>query len=333
MSPVHPSHVRSQPKLLDQVRDAIRARHYSLRTEEAYVRWTKRCILLHDTRHPGAMGGQEVQQFLTHLAVDGRVAASTQRQALRALLFLSQQVLTQDLGWIDDVVRAKPPHRVPVVLTQDEVAAVCRHLSGTAWLLATWLYGSGLRLMEGLRLRVQDLDFAYNQLVVRAGTGQQDRVTMLPRHVHEPLPQHLAAVKQRHTQDGQTGAGYVYLPYALARKYPNANRAWIWQDVFPAATPSRDPRTGIIRRHHLHRLVLQRAVHAAVRKAQIPKPASCHSLRHSFATHLLEAGDDIRTVQELLGHKDVSTTMIYTHVLQRGGRGVKSPADLLVARR
>jgi integron integrase len=333
MSPVPPSHVRSQPKLLDQVRDAIRARHYSLRTEEAYVRWTKRFILFHAKRHPGAMGVQEVQQFLTHLAVEGRVAASTQSQALSALLFLYQQVLKQDIGWIDDVVRAKQPHRVPVVLTQDEVAAVFRHLSGTPWLLATLLYGSGLRLMEGVRLRVKDLDFAYNQIVVRDGKGQKDRVTMLPLHVQEPLQQHLAAVKQLHTQDCQTGAGYVYLPYALERKYPNAHRDWLWQYVFPAATPSRDPRTGVLRRHHLHRLVLQRAVHAAVRKAQIPKPASCHTLRHSFATHLLEAGYDIRTVQELLGHKDVSTTMIYTHVLQRGGRGVKSPADLLVALR
>jgi integron integrase len=318
---------------LDQVREAVRARHYSLRTEEAYVRWTKRFILFHDKRHPRDMGVQEVQQFLTHLAVEGRVAAATQSQALSAIVFLYQQVLKQDIGWIDNVVRAKQPHRVPVVLTQDEVAAVLRHLSGTTWLMATLLYGSGLRLMECLRLRVKDLDFAYHQIVVRDGKGQQDRVTMLPQQVQEPLQHHLAAVKQLHEQDCQAGGGHVYLPYALERKDPNASGAWAWQYVFPAATPSRDPRTGSVRRHHVHRLVLQRAVQAAVRKANIPKAASCHSLRHSFATHLLEAGYDIRTVQELLGHKDVSTTMIYTHVLQRGGRGVKSPADLLAAAR
>jgi integron integrase len=333
MSRINPSSLQSQPKLLDQVRDAIRARHYSLRTEEAYVRWTKRFILFHDKRHPSEMGVQEVQQFLTHLAVAGRVAAATQSQALSALLFLYQQVLKQEIGWVDEVVRAKQPHRVPVVLTQDEVAAVLRHLSGTTWLMATLLYGSGLRLMECLRLRVKDLDFAYHQIVVRDGKGQKDRVTMLPQQVKEPLQQHLAAVKQLHEQDCQTGGGHVYLPYALERKYPSASGAWVWQYVFPAGTLSRDPRTGVVRRHHVHRLVLQRAVQAAVRKANIPKAASCHSLRHSFATHLLEAGYDIRTVQELLGHKDVSTTMLYTHVLQRGGRGVKSPADLLAAAR
>ena len=333
MSRINPVQVRSNPKLLDQVRAAVRVRHYSLRTEEAYVRWTKRFILFHDKRHPREMGVQEVQQFLTHLAVEGRVAASTQRQALSAILFLYQQVLKQDIGWIDEVVRAKQPHRVPVVLTQDEVAAVLQYLSGTTWLMATLLYGSGLRLMECLRLRVKDLDFAYNQIVVRDGKGHKDRVTMLPQQVKEPLQHHLAAVKQLHEQDCQAGGGHVYLPYALERKYPNASGEWVWQYVFPAATPSRDPRTGIVRRHHVHRLVLQRAMQAAVRKANIPKAASCHSLRHSFATHLLQAGYDIRTVQELLGHKDVSTTMIYTHVLQRGGRGVKSPADLLAAAR
>ena len=291
--------------------------------------WIKRFILFHGKRHPRDMGVQEVQQFLSHLAVTGHVAASTQSQALSALLFLYQQVLKQDIGWLDDVVRAKQPHRVPVVLTQDEVKAVLAHLSGTTWIMATLLYGAGLRVLECLRLRVKDVDFTYNQIVVRDGKGRKDRVTMLPEQLKALLQRHLHDVQQLHVQDVQAGAGHVYLPYALERKYPNASREWVWQYVFPAAQPSRDPRTGIIRRHHVHKLVLQRAVHTAVRKAKIPKAASCHTLRHSFATHLLEAGYDIRTVQELLGHKDVSTTMIYTHVLHRGGRGVKSPADLL----
>jgi integron integrase len=248
MSRLNPSVTPSQPKLLEQVRDAIRARHYSLRTEETYIRWTKRFILFHGKRHPRDMGVQEVQQFLTHLAVDGHVAASTQSQALSAILFLYQQVLKQDIGWIDEVVRAKQPHRVPVVLTQDEVAAILRHVSGLPWIMATLLYGSGLRLTECLRLRVKDVDFAYNQIVVRDGKGQKDRITMLPQHIKEPLQQHLHTVKQLHAQDLQTGAGHVYLPYALERKYPNASRAWGWQYVFPAAKPSRDPRTGIVRR-------------------------------------------------------------------------------------
>jgi integron integrase len=317
------------PRLLEQVREAIRVRHYSLRTEQTYVGWIKRFILFHGKRHPRDMGVQEVQQFLSHLAVAGHVAASTQSQALSAVLFLYQQVLKQDIGWLDDVVRAKKPHRVPVVLTQDEVKAVLAHLSGTTWIMATLLYGAGLRLLECLRLRVKDVDFTYNQIVVRDGKGRKDRVTMLPQQVKAPLQRHIHDVQQLHAQDVQAGAGHVYLPYALERKYPNASREWIWQYVFPATRPSRDPRTGIIRRHHIHKLVLQRAMHTAVRKANITKPASGHTLRHSFATHLLEAGYDIRTVQELLGHKDVSTTMIYTHVLNRGGRGVKSPADLL----
>jgi len=317
------------PRLLEQVREAIRVRHYSLRTEGTYVGWIKRFILFHGKRHPRDMGVQEVRQFLSHLAVAGHVAASTQSQALSALLFLYQQVLKPDIGWLDDVVRAKQPHHIPVVLTQDEVKAVLAHLSGTTWIMATLLYGAGLRLLECLRLRVKDVDFTYNQIVVRDGKGHKDRVTMLPQQAKAPLQRHLHDVRQLHVQDVQAGAGHVYLPYALERKYPNASRAWVWQYVFPAAQPSRDPRTGIIRRHHVHKLVLQRAVQIAVRKAAIPKAASCHTLRHCFATHLLEAGYDIRTVQELLGHKDVRTTMIYTHVLNRGGRGVKSPADLL----
>ena len=317
------------PRLLEQMRAVIRARHYSLRTEETYLSWVKRFILFHGKRHPRDMGAQEVQQFLAYLAVEGHVAASTQSQALSAILFLYQQVLKHDIGWLHDVVRAKQPQRLPVVLTRDEVAAVLRHLSGTPWIMATLLYSAGLRLMECIRLRVKDLDFAYNQIVVRDGKGQKDRVTMLPQHVKAALQQHLLDVQHLYTQDLATGGGGVYLPYALERKYPNAYHEWVWQYVFPAAQMSRDPRTSIVRRHHIHKLVLQRAVYAAVRKASIAKPASCHSFRHAFATHLLEAGYDIRTVQELLGHRDVSTTMIYTHVLNRGGRGVKSPADLL----
>ncbi len=320
---------RQPPKLLEQVRTALRTRHYSLRTEATYLSWIKRFILFHGKRHPRDMGVHEVYQFLSHLAVEGQVAASTQSQALSAILFLYQQVLQQDIGWLHDVVRAKHPQRLPVVLTQDEVAKVLRQLSGVPWIMGTLLYGAGLRLLECLRLRVKDLDFAYNQIVVRDGKGQKDRVTMLPQPVKPPLQQHLQSVKHLHTRDLGVGHGAVYLPYALERKYPNAKRDWVWQYVFPAPRLSRDPRTGIVRRHHTHEQVLQRAVHGAVRQAGIAKPATCHTLRHAFATHLLEAGYDIRTVQELLGHKDVRTTMIYTHVLNRGGRGVKSPAELL----
>jgi len=268
------------PKLLEQVREVIRPRHYSLRTEDTYLRWIKRFILFHGKRHPRQMGGQEVQQFLSYLAMEGHVAASTQSQALSAIVFLYQQVLKQTIGSIDDVVRAKQPHRVPVVLTQDEVRAVLVHLSGTTWIMATLLYGAGLRLLECLRLRVKDVDFTYNHIVVRDGKGRKDRVTMLPQQVKAPLQRHLHDVQQLHVQDVQAGAGHVYLPYALERTYPNASREWVWQYVFPAAQPSRDPRTGIIRRHHVHKLVLQRAVHTAVRKAEIPKAASCHTLRH-----------------------------------------------------
>ncbi len=331
MTPVgyYASHSGQKPKLLDQVRQAIRTRHYSLRTEEAYVQWIKRFILFHHKRHPKDMGADEVTQFLSDLAVNHHVAASTQNQALSALLFLYQEVLKQEIPWLHDVVRAKKAKKIPVVLTREEVKAVLSGLSGPAGIMAGLLYGSGLRLMECIRLRVKDVDFSYNQIAVRDGKGEKDRVTMLPLNVKESLQCHLQDVKHLHEQDLQEGFGAVSLPYALERKYPHANREWAWQYVFPAAKRSIDPRTGIERRHHVSQLMLQRAVKAAVRKADIAKVASCHTFRHSFATHLLEAGYDIRTVQELLGHRDVNTTMIYTHVLNRGGKGVRSPADLL----
>ena len=315
------------PKLLEQVRAALCTQHYSLRTEDTYVQWIRRFILFHDKRHPQAMGAVEVQQFLTDLAVTQQVAASTQNQAFSALLFLYKTVLHQDLGDLAGVVRAKKPTKLPVVLTREEVKAVLQHLAEPSWLMASLLYGSGLRLMECLRLRIKDVDFATHQLTVRDGKGAHDRVTMLPNSVYAPLERHLYEVKQLHACDLEEGFGSVYLPYALERKYPHAAHDWIWQYVFPAATRSLDPRSGITRRHHVAPLVLQRAVKATVRQAGILKAASCHSLRHSFATHLLEQGADIRTVQELLGHKDLNTTMIYTHVLQRGARGTRSPLD------
>jgi integron integrase len=330
MTSINQAYQGSQkPKLLDQVRYAIRAKHYSLRTEEAYIQWIRRFILFHNKRHPKDMGAEEVGQFLTDLAVTHHVAASTQNQALSAILFLYQEVLRQEIGWLDEVVRAKKPRKLPVVLTQEEVKAVLKGLSGTAWSMASLLYGSGLRLMECIRLRVKDVDFTYNHIVVRDGKGGKDRVTILPLNVKTPLQHHLQGVKELHDQDLEEGFGRVYLPYALERKYPNASREWAWQYIFSAAKRSLDPRSGIERRHHVSRLVLQRGVKAAIRKAGIAKAASCHTFRHSFATHLLEAGYDIRTVQELLGHRDVNTTMIYTHVLNRGGRGIRSPVDLL----
>ncbi len=317
----------SKPKLLDQVRDAIRVKHYSMRTEEAYVHWIKRFIFFHEKRHPLKMGESEVSKFLSHLAVEGKVSASTQNQALSALLFLYQEVLKQELGWINNVKRAKKPSHLPVVFTKEEAKAVLLRLEGTKWLMASLLYGAGLRLMECLGLRVKDIDFSYNQITVRDGKGGKDRLTMLPGSLQEPLKKHLEKVRILHEQDLKEGFGKVYLPFALAKKYPNAEREFAWQYVFPASNRSIDPRSGIERRHHIYETVLQKAVKAAVRAAGINKPASCHTFRHSFATHLLEDGYDIRTVQELLGHKDVSTTMIYTHVLNRGGKGVRSPLD------
>jgi integron integrase len=313
-------------KLLDQVRDAIRLKHYSIRTEQAYVNWIKRYIHFHNVRHPAEMGAPQVQAFLTHLAAEENVAASTQNQALSALLFLYQEVLHQDLGPID-AMRAKKPKRLPSVLTKEEMHRVLDHLSGTHLLMAKLLYGSGLRLMECLRLRVKDLDFAQHQIFVRDGKGEKDRVTMLPESLVSPIQDHLRIVKRTHDEDLAKGYGAVYLPYALERKYPNAEREWIWQYVFPANRLSVDPRSNIVRRHHIHESSLQKAVRTAAQATGIPKRISPHIFRHSFATHLLEAHYDIRTVQELLGHKDVKTTMIYTHVLNRGGLAVRSPLD------
>jgi integron integrase len=315
------------PKLLDQVRDRLRLKHYSIRTEQAYVDWIKRFIRFHDKRHPREMGGAEVEAYLTHLAVKNRVSASTQNQAKSALLFLYRIVLEQQLPWLDKVTQAKAPARLPVVLTVAEVQAVLKRLSGTHWLIASLLYGAGLRLMEAVRLRVKDVEFAQREVIVREGKGAKDRVTMLPESVIEPLKRHLTRVKELHQQDLAAGVGEVYLPFALAKKYPNAGREWGWQYVFPSAKLSVDPRSGVTRRHHVDEKGIQRAMKQAVRDARIAKPATPHSLRHSFATHLLQGGYDIRTVQELLGHSDVSTTMIYTHVLNRGGKGVVSPLD------
>ena len=316
-----------RPRLLDEVRAVARMRHFSLRTEHAYVTWIKRYILFHQKRHPREMGEAEIRSFISHLAVEGGVSASTQTVALSALLFLYRDVLKQDLPYVNKIERAQKPKRLPLVFTRDETKRILASLEGTHWLIAGLLYGSGLRLMECLRLRVKDIDFTYGQLIVRDGKGEKDRVTMLSMRLKQPLMWHLQKVKVLHEEDLAAGFGEVFLPYALARKYPNAPKQWGWQYVFPAAKRSIDPRSGIERRHHLSDRAVQGAVRTALRKAQIVKNGSCHTFRHSFATHLLERGYDIRTVQELLGHKDVKTTMIYTHVLNRGGRGVTSPFD------
>ena len=314
-------------KLLDQVRDTIRLKHYSIRTEQSYVAWIKRYILFHQKRHPNEMGSAEIEAFLTHLAVKENVAASTQNQALSALLFLYREVLRQDLDGPIDSIRAKKPKRLPTVLTKDEVRRVIGELSGAHRLMAQLLYGSGLRLMECVRLRVKDIDFTQHLMIVRDGKGQEDRITMLPDSLIAPLQEHLQRVKRLHQEDLARGHGSVYLPFALERKYPNAGREWIWQYVFPANRLSVDPHTGIVRRHHVDESNLQKAVREAARQTGIAKRVTCHTFRHSFATHLLENGYDIRTVQELLGHKDVKTTMIYTHVLNRGPMAVRSPLD------
>jgi integron integrase len=343
-----------KPKLLDQVRSLLRVKHYSIRTEEAYIDWIKRFIEFHARRpstsstgekslgrtgykptlrwrHPGTMGEVEVAEFLTHLAKERHVAAATQNQAFSALLFLYQQVLQRKLDFIYGVERVTLPARLPVVLTKREVRAVLANLKGDYRLMAELLYGAGLRLMECVRLRVKDVDFGYNRIIVRDGKGLKDRVTMLPARLREPLRVHLVRVRELHQQDLARGGGSVYLPFALEEKYRNAARSWVWQYVFPASKLSVDPRgegqKPVVRRHHVLEKNLQNAVKVAIREAGVSKPASCHTFRHSFATHLLENGQDIRTVQELLGHKDVSTTMIYTHVLNKPGIGVKSPLD------
>jgi integron integrase len=318
---------RNKPKLLDQVRQLMQLRHYSLRTEEAYVGWIRRYILFHGKRHPRELGENEIAGFLSNLAVHARVAASTQNQALNALLFLYKEVLRRDIGFIGQTVRAKRPPKLPVVLSRDEVKAVLEQLPGQYRLMGQLLYGSGLRLLECLRLRVKDVDLHYLHITVRDPKGGRERKTMLPVSTASALREHLEKVKRRHEEDQLAGFGDVYLPGTLGRKMPGASREWAWQYVFPAERRSIDPRTGIERRHHVNEKNLQNAVKNAVRKARITKSASCHTLRHSFATHLLENGYDIRTVQELLGHKDVSTTMLYTHVLNRPGIGVKSPLD------
>jgi integron integrase len=313
-------------KLLERVREAIRLKHYSYRTEETYVQWIKRYIFFHNKRHPQEMGVAEIESFLTHLAVVDKVAASTQNQALSALLFL-YKVLRQEFEEPIDALRAKQSRYLPTVLTPEEVRVIIQQLSGEYKILIQLLYGSGLRLNEGLNLRVKDIDFGHKQILVRDAKGNESRATMLPEILIDPLQSHLQKVRDRHQQDLNSGYGSVYLPFALNRKYPNADRQWIWQFVFPSGAFIRDPQSGILCRYHLHESGLQKALKRAVMSTSISKKVGCHTFRHSFATHLLQNGYDIRTVQELLGHKDVKTTMIYTHVLNRGGRGVKSPLD------
>ncbi|MEP7250518.1 MAG: integron integrase [Spartobacteria bacterium] len=321
------AHTGRPPRLLDRVRWHLRVKHYSLRTEQVYLQWIRRFILFHEKRHPEKMGEEEIAGFLSHLAIDGHVAASTQNQALSALLFLYQQVLDRKLDYLAGVERVKRPPKLPVVLTRQEAHAVIAHLPGDYRLMTELLYGSGLRLLECLRLRVKDIDFGYDQIMVRDGKGLRERRTLLPARLKRPLREHLERVRRIHQADVAQGAGDVYLPFALKRKYPKAACDWRWQWVFPAAKRSVDPRSGATRRHHVHEKNLQNAVKRAIYATGVPKAASCHTFRHSFATHLLEAGYDIRTVQELLGHKDVSTTMIYTHVLNKPGLGIRSPLD------
>ena len=317
-------------RLMDRIRADIRIRHYSRRTEEAYLGWIRRFIVFHGKRHPAELGADEITRFLSSLANERHVSASTQNQALSAILYLYRHVLKQEVPWLDDLVRAKRPQRLPVVLTRDEAGKILDQLNGTNWLMAALLYGAGLRLLECLELRIKDLDFGSFQILVRDGKGAKDRITLLPAVVRPALMQHVDRVRTLHQRDLTIGAGHVELPEALALKYPNASRAFGWQWVFPATRIYYDRATDQRRRHHLDESVLQRAVKEAIRRAGVNKAASCHTFRHSFATHLLEDGYDIRTVQELLGHRDVSTTMIYCHVLNRGWAGVRSPADRII---
>jgi len=319
--------VTSPVKLLDKVRQCIRLKGYSIRTEKSYISWIKRFILFHGKRHPQDMGKAEIEAFLSHLVMKHNVASSTQNQAFNAILFLYNHILDVDMPEDINALRSKKPVRVPTVMTREETLKLIAMMHGTHQLMAKLIYGCGLRVMECIRLRVKDIDFAINQTVVRDGKGKKDRITVLPEGVKTALKEHFVYVKRLHQDDLARGYGRVYLPNALAKKYPNADRQWGWQYAFPAKTLSKDPRSGMKRRHHLHVSSIQKAIQKAVNLCAVVKPVGCHTLRHSFATHLLAEGYDIRTVQELLGHKDVSTTMIYTHVLNRGGRGVRSPLD------
>jgi integron integrase len=319
----------NKPKLLTQLSQAIRSRHYSRKTEATYIHWIKRFIFFHHVRHPQEMAEPEINAFLTHLAVKENVSASTQNQALCAIIFLYKHVLNRKIGDIGEIIRARKPARLPVVMTKDEVKAVLSNLTGDKWIIACLMYGAGLRLMECLRLRVQDLDFSKSQIIVRSGKGDKDRVTMFPESVKKSLAEHLSKVKKIHESDITNGFGRVLLPDALARKYPNASKEWRWQWIFPQETLWQNKKTGERGRHHIDESIIQKSVKDAVAKAGLVKRATCHTFRHSFATHLLEDGYDIRTVQELLGHKDVKTTMIYTHVLNKGPSAVRSPADNL----
>jgi integron integrase len=318
------------PRLLDRVRLALRTRQFSYRTEKAYTAWIRRFVLFHDRRHPDQLGASDVARYLSHLALRQEVSASTQNQAFSALLFLYRDVLGRELAGLEETPRAKRPLRLPLVLAREEVQAILRRMRGTPWLMSALMYGAGLRLLECCRLRVKDVDFARGEITVRDGKGRKDRRSVLPGRLVAPLRAHVERVRRQHLADTEGDAGYVALPDALLRKYPNACREWAWQWIFPAARIHTDEATRQRRRHHIHESVLQRQFAAAVRAAELTKPATCHTLRHSFATHLLETGYDIRTIQELLGHADVSTTMIYTHVLNRGGRGVRSPLDMLL---
>jgi len=316
-----------KPRLFDEVRNRLRFKHYSHRTEQSYLSWIRRYILFHGKQHPRDMGAREVTAFLSHLATHGKVASATQNQALSALLFLYKEVLGQDLPWLTEIERAKKPKHLPVVLGRSEINRLLAHLEGTHRLMAQLMYGTGLRLMECVRLRVKDIDLEQREIMVRDGKGGKDRITMLPEALASPVREHLVRVRSLYRDDRRKELPGVYMPDALARKYPKAGREWGWQWVFPARDLSIDPRTQVRRRHHAHEQALQRAVKRAANAAGIAKPATTHTLRHSFATHLLQSGYDVRTIQELLGHSDVSTTMIYTHVLNRGGKGVISPLD------